>query len=93
MHLGNDMLLDARHMGSDARFINHRYVVAYTVFVSSDRPRYSHLSCNANCHVQKWKDGSVERIAIFASRDIAAGEEITMDYAFDDARCQIKYDW
>ncbi|CEP03623.1 Histone-lysine N-methyltransferase [Plasmodiophora brassicae] len=72
MHLGNDMLLDARHMGSDARFINH--------------------SCNANCHVQKWKDGSVERIAIFASRDIAAGEEITMDYAFDDARCQIKYD-
>ncbi|CAI5733003.1 unnamed protein product [Peronospora destructor] len=45
--------------------------------------RFINHSCNPNCRVEKWDVNSEERCAIFALRDIVAGEELTFDYKFE----------
>jgi len=45
--------------------------------------RFMNHSCNPNCETQKWTVGGEVRVGLFASRDIAAGEEITFDYRLD----------
>lgn len=39
-------------------------------------------SCAPNCNVQKWIVDGYNRIVMVASKDIAAGEELTYDYKF-----------
>lgn len=42
--------------------------------------RFVNHSCDPNCHIEKWHvDGEI-CVGIFASRNIAANEEITYDY-------------
>ncbi|TDH70939.1 hypothetical protein CCR75_008028 [Bremia lactucae] len=45
--------------------------------------RFINHSCEPNCVVEKWDVNSEERCAIFAMRDIFAGEELTFDYKFE----------
>ncbi|KAL7683122.1 putative AWS domain, histone-lysine N-methyltransferase, H3 lysine-4 specific [Plasmopara halstedii] len=44
--------------------------------------RFINHSCDPNCRVEKWEVNGEERCAIFARRDIIAGEELTFDYKF-----------
>ncbi|GAV08813.1 hypothetical protein RvY_18452 [Ramazzottius varieornatus] len=45
--------------------------------------RFINHSCEPNSHTQNWVVKGRDRIAIFASKDIPAGEEITYDYKFE----------
>lgn len=42
--------------------------------------RFINTSCEPNCSMVKWSDGPITRIAIFATRDIASGEELFINY-------------
>ncbi|KAK9745828.1 AWS domain [Popillia japonica] len=44
--------------------------------------RFVNHSCQPNCEMQKWSVNSQSRMALFALRDIEAGEELTYDYNF-----------
>lgn len=57
--------VDARFFGNASRFINH-----------SCEPNLRVMAVMAEC-----KDTRLHRIAFFASRDIAAGEQLTFDYS------------
>jgi len=45
--------------------------------------RFLNHSCAPNCETQKWMVRGELRIGIFATRDVAAGEELTIDYKFE----------
>lgn len=44
--------------------------------------RFVNHSCEPNCEIQKWSVDGLFRMALFAQRDIKAGEELTYDYNF-----------
>ncbi|XP_076292671.1 histone-lysine N-methyltransferase ash1 [Lasioglossum baleicum] len=44
--------------------------------------RFVNHSCEPNCEMQKWSVHGHPRMALFASRDIKPGEELTYDYNF-----------
>ncbi|OXU28648.1 hypothetical protein TSAR_004817 [Trichomalopsis sarcophagae] len=44
--------------------------------------RFVNHSCEPNCEMQKWSVHGLPRMALFALRDITAGEELTYDYNF-----------
>lgn len=44
--------------------------------------RFVNHSCEPNCEMQKWSVNGLPRMALFASRNIDAGEELTYDYNF-----------
>lgn len=44
--------------------------------------RFVNHSCEPNCEMQKWSVHGLPRMALFASRDIKPGEELTYDYNF-----------
>ncbi|RLU23462.1 hypothetical protein DMN91_003666 [Ooceraea biroi] len=44
--------------------------------------RFVNHSCEPNCEMQKWSVLGLPRMALFASRDIKPGEELTYDYNF-----------
>lgn len=44
--------------------------------------RFVNHSCQPNCEMQKWSVNGQFRMALFALRDIEAGEELTYDYNF-----------
>lgn len=44
--------------------------------------RFFNHSCQPNCIVQKWVVKNLPCVAIFAVRNISAGEELTIDYNF-----------
>ncbi|CAB0034057.1 unnamed protein product [Trichogramma brassicae] len=44
--------------------------------------RFVNHSCEPNCEMQKWSVHGLPRMALFASRHIQAGEELTYDYNF-----------
>ncbi|KAI8812340.1 hypothetical protein BJ742DRAFT_54709 [Cladochytrium replicatum] len=45
--------------------------------------RFMNHSCAPNCALQKWIVGPRRRIGIFATKDIAQGQELTFDYKFE----------
>jgi len=45
--------------------------------------RFINHSCDPNCEMQKWIVGGKPRMAIFASKSIEAGKEITFDYKLE----------
>lgn len=45
--------------------------------------RFMNHSCKPNCHVEKWDVGDKYRIAIFTSRNVQKGEELTFNYKTD----------
>ena len=45
-----------------------------------NRSRFMNHSCAPNCCTEKWIVGGEVRIGFFATRDIAKGEELTIDY-------------
>jgi hypothetical protein len=45
--------------------------------------RFLNHACEPNCHTQKWIVLGKARVGIFASRAIAAGEELTFDYRME----------
>jgi len=45
--------------------------------------RFINHSCSPNAECQKWTVKGEERIAIFASKDIHIGEEVTYNYNLD----------
>ncbi|XP_066595274.1 histone-lysine N-methyltransferase ash1 isoform X2 [Prorops nasuta] len=44
--------------------------------------RFVNHSCEPNCEMQKWSVHGLPRMALFASRNIKPGEELTYDYNF-----------
>ncbi|XP_043479533.1 histone-lysine N-methyltransferase ash1 [Leptopilina heterotoma] len=44
--------------------------------------RFVNHSCEPNCEMQKWSVNGLPRMALFASRNINPGEELTYDYNF-----------
>ncbi|CAL8088245.1 unnamed protein product [Orchesella dallaii] len=44
--------------------------------------RFVNHSCEPNCEMQKWQVNGLSRMALFASRDIIPGEELSYDYNF-----------
>ncbi|KAM7355050.1 histone-lysine N-methyltransferase ash1 isoform 1-T2 [Cochliomyia hominivorax] len=44
--------------------------------------RFVNHSCEPNCEMQKWSVNGLSRMALFAKRHIAEGEELTYDYNF-----------
>ncbi|XP_058127585.1 histone-lysine N-methyltransferase ASH1L-like isoform X2 [Anopheles coustani] len=42
--------------------------------------RFINHSCNPNCKMQKWNVGYAPAIGLFATKDIKAGEELTVNY-------------
>ncbi len=42
--------------------------------------RFLNHSCDPNCMTQKWQVGQETRVAMFSTRDIAEGEELSYDY-------------
>lgn len=42
--------------------------------------RFLNHSCGPNCMTQKWQVGNETRVAMFAVKDISAGEELSYDY-------------
>uniref|UniRef100_T1GD67 Histone-lysine N-methyltransferase n=1 Tax=Megaselia scalaris TaxID=36166 RepID=T1GD67_MEGSC len=44
--------------------------------------RFVNHSCQPNCEMQKWSVNGLSRMALFASRIIQPGEELTYDYNF-----------
>ena len=50
-------------------------------FYGGDMRFANHRCAGANCTAQRWRVGYEWRIAIYANRDIKAGEEITWNYA------------
>ncbi len=44
--------------------------------------RFVNHSCEPNCEMQKWNVNGMYRMALFALREIQAGEELTYDYNF-----------
>ncbi|KAL5291748.1 ASH1L family protein [Megaselia abdita] len=44
--------------------------------------RFVNHSCQPNCEMQKWSVNGLSRMALFASRVIQPGEELTYDYNF-----------
>lgn len=44
--------------------------------------RFVNHSCEPNCEMQKWSVNGLSRMALFAKRNISAGEELTYDYNF-----------
>lgn len=47
--------------------------------------RFVNHSCDPNAEMQNWVVDETPRIGLFAKKDIAAGEEITYDYNFENA--------
>ncbi len=48
---------------------------------NSDKIKYINHNCDCNCYVDEDEDGSLVLVAL---RDISAGEELTIDYGYDD---------
>ena len=53
--------------------------------------RFINHSCDPNCGVEKWDVNGEERCAIFALRDIVAGEELTFDYKFESFSKAVRF--
>lgn len=45
--------------------------------------RFVNHSCDPNCRMEKWIVGGKPRMALFASKAIMTGDELTYDYNFD----------
>lgn len=48
-----------------------------------NQARFINHSCHPNCIVERWNIHDEERVCIFASKNIRAGEELTYNYDFD----------
>ena len=53
--------------------------------------RFINHSCEPNSQTQKWVVQGQDRMAIFATEDIPAGEEITYDYKFESFDVQVNF--
>jgi SET domain-containing protein len=45
--------------------------------------RFLNHSCDPNCMTQKWQVGQETRVAMFSTREVAAGEELSYDYQYE----------
>lgn len=48
---------------------------------NSDKIKFINHNCDYNCHIDENADGD---LILVASRDIFAGEELTIDYGYDE---------
>ncbi|XP_030371426.1 probable histone-lysine N-methyltransferase Mes-4 isoform X2 [Scaptodrosophila lebanonensis] len=46
--------------------------------------RFMNHSCEPNCETQKWNVNSINRVGLFAIKDIPADTELTFNYLWDD---------
>lgn len=53
----------------------------YIDTINSDKIKFINHNCDCNCYIDEDKDGTLILVAI---RDIKAGEELTIDYGYDD---------
>jgi SET domain-containing protein len=51
--------------------------------IRGNEARFINHSCDPNAETQKWQVGKETRVGLFAVRDIAAGEEISFDYCYE----------
>ena len=52
---------------------------------SKSKTKYLNHSCDPNCFMQVWDVAGTSRAGVFALRDVAAGEELTIDYRWSAA--------
>ncbi|BDQ02190.1 SET domain-containing protein-lysine N-methyltransferase [Ignavibacterium sp.] len=48
---------------------------------STEKIKYINHSCNCNCYIDEDESGN---LVLIASRDIEAGEELTIDYGYEE---------
>lgn len=48
--------------------------------VNGNEAKYMNHSCRPNCSVDQWTVNGVTRLGVFATQNIAEGEELTFDY-------------
>lgn len=48
---------------------------------STDKIKYINHDCNPNCYVD---DSDADTLALYSAREIKAGEELTIDYGYDE---------
>jgi SET domain-containing protein len=78
-------------MSNEYKDMHHYYFLNYSQGEVVDacqkgtKARFINHSCNPNCRIEKWTVGQEGeyRIAVFANREIAPGEELTYDYKFE----------
>jgi len=69
--------------------MRHYYIMHFTKDLYIDAKnkggpaRFLNHSCQPNCRLEKWQVGKCYRLGVFAERDLAEGEELTIDYKFD----------
>jgi serine/threonine protein kinase len=77
-----------------SRYKNERmlYIMALDTDVYIDartkggKARFINHSCEPNCVVHRWKVNGILRAAIFATKNIEAGEELSFDYKWERKR-------
>lgn len=85
----NEPTFRRRMLQYDEEGIKHFYFMSLnkSEFVDATKKgnlgRFCNHSCNPNCYVDKWVVGDKLRMGIFASRKIAAGEELVFNYNVD----------
>lgn len=70
----------ANEKNSYALYLDQGYLI--DAHRMGNTARFINHSCDPNCEVQKWTVNRLPCIAIFASRDIEAGEELSFNYKF-----------
>ena len=83
--------MEARAIKYPQEGLKHRYFLILDddegVIVDSQKKanwsRYINHSCDPNCHMEKWRVGSEDRMAVYTVKNVAAGEELTFDYKWE----------
>ena len=70
------------------RHFRHHYGVmlgrrmAIDAYLCGNEMRFANHCCEPNCVMEKWLVNGQPRVAVYALKDLAAGEEVTYDYEF-----------
>lgn len=70
-----------RENEDDNVYIFYKDENKYVDTKNSDKIKFINHNCDYNCHIEDDADGN---LILVASRDICAGEELTIDYGYEE---------